>query len=106
MTDVVVEKTLFRCFRDPVSSVTNEEGALRLLSRYPNPERVREICDREFSLLHCACKNGWYDASRQFLEKYQCDPHLGNGYTPLHCACQWKGNKEIVRFLVVDQRAL
>jgi len=72
MSDVVDRKTLFRCFRDPVSSGINEEGALGLLSRYPHPELVREIRDelgeyysyRKFSLLHYACWNGWYDVSR------------------------------------------
>ena len=85
-------------------SGTNEEGALRLLSRFPHPEQVREIRDYS-SLLHYACRNGWYDVSRQLVEKYHCDAHLENfgSYTPLHCACQENGNIYIVRFLVVDQ---
>ena len=94
--------------------VTNEEGALRLLSQYPHPEQVREIRDqwientsddRGSSLLHYACRNGWYDVSRQLVEKYHCDAHLENwrSHTPLHYACQENGNIDIVRFLVVDQ---
>ena len=115
MSDVVTQESLVRCFRDRVSSGTNEEGALRLLSRFPHPEQVivREIkChllvyseDHGCSLLHYACRNGWYDVSRQLVEKYHCDAHLKNwrSYTPLHYACQKNGNIDIVRFLVVDQ---
>ena len=114
MSDAVDRKTLFRSFRDPVSSGTNEEGALRLLSRFSYPELVKEIRDelveyysyRKFSLLHYACKNGWYGVSRKLVEKYQCDVHLEKQwllYTPLHCACNWRGNIDIVKFLVVEQ---
>ena len=111
MSDIVDQENLLRCFRDPVSSGTNEEGALRLLSRYPHPEQVREIRDRynsdylRSSLLHYACRNGWYDVSRQLVEKYHCDVHLKNrwSYTPLHYACTENGSMDIVRFLVVDQ---
>ena len=113
------EKTLFECFRDPESTATDEERALRLLSRYPHPEQVRKIRDQEVdyrsSLLHYACWNGWYDVSRELVDKYQCDPHLKNGreytdphledlyigYTPLHYACKG-GSIDIVRFLIVD----
>ena len=112
MSDIVDQENLVRCFRNPVSSGTSEERALRLLSRYPHLEQVREIKDqfgrvndRDSSLLHYACRNGWYDVSRQLVEKYHCDVHLKNGwsYTPLHYACLENGNIDIVRFLVVDQ---
>ena len=119
MSDVVTQRSLLRCFRDPVSSGTNEQGALRLLSRYPHPEQVREIWDSlsmtmyvnlfdedcNSSLLHYACRNGWYDVSRQLVEKYHCDVHLKNrwSYTPLHYVCQGNGTVDIVRFLVVEQ---
>ena len=112
MSDVVDEETLLECFRDPESTATDEERALRLLSRHPHPERVREIRDREVdyfighyrsSLLHYACWNGWYDVSRELVDKYQCDLHLENwrGNTPLHYACVG-GSIDIVRFLIVD----
>ena len=112
MSGVVDEKTLLKCFRDPESTVTDEERALRLLSRYPRPERVREIRDQEvhhnsdhnLSLLHYACWNGWYDVSRELVDKYQCDPHLKTDWwkcTPLHFACEG-GSIDIVRFLIVD----
>ena len=107
-------KTLLRSFRDAVkSTATDEERAFRLLSRFPHPEQVREIRDHQevhplsdrynSSLLHYACGNGWYDVSRELVDKYQCDPHLKNqgDCTPLHCACEG-GNIDIVRFLVVD----
>ena len=109
MSDIVDQENLRRCFRHPVSSGTNEEGALRLLSRYPHPEQVRRLGqysdDRGSSLLHYACRYGWYDVSRQLVEKYHCDAHLENvwSYTPLHHACLWNGNIDIVRFLVVDR---
>ena len=118
------KKTLLKCFRDPESTATDEERALRLLSRHLHPEQVREIRDQEVdyfsdhyqsSLLHYACRNGWYDVSRELVDKYQCDPHLKNGreytdphledlytgYTPLHYACEG-GSIDIVRFLIVD----
>ena len=106
------EETLLECFRDPESTATDEDRALRLLSRHPHPERVREIRDQEvdyysdndrFSLLHYACRNGWYDVSRELVDKYQCGPHLKNwcGDTPLHYACKG-GSIDIVRFLIVD----
>ena len=106
------EKTLLECFRYPKFTATDEERALRLLSRHPHPEQVREIRDQEVdyhsihyqsSLLHYACRNGWYDVSRELVDKYQCDPHLKNewGVTPLHYACQG-GSIDIVRFLIVD----
>ena len=106
------EETLLECFRHPKSTATDEERALRLLSRHPHPERVREIRDREVdyfighyrsSLLHYACWNGWYDVSRELVDKYQCDLHLENwrGNTPLHYACVG-GSIDIVRFLIVD----
>ena len=111
MNDVVNEETLLKqCFRGPVFTATGEERALRLLSRYPHPERVRKIREHYYhsdhyrsSLLHCACQNGWYDVSRELVDKYQCDPHLENwwGYTPLHYACEG-GSIDIVRFLIVD----
>ena len=64
MSDVVIQETVF--------SDTSEEEALRLLSRYPHPEQVREIRDRQAEdlsghccspLVHHACNNGWYDLS-------------------------------------------
>jgi len=110
MSDVVDGKILLLCFQHPESTATDEERALRLLSRHPHPERVREIWDRDYcsdhyesSLLHYACQNGWYDVSRDLVDKYQCDPHLKNwrGDTPLHWACKG-GSMDIVRFLTVD----
>ena len=112
MSNVVDEKTLLKYFRYPESTATDDERALRLLSRHPHPEqlRVEKIRDQkvdyysdhyQFSLLHYACRNGWYDVSRELVDKYQCDPHLENRrkYTPLHCACEG-GNMDIVNFLV------
>ena len=106
------EYTLLTCFRDPESTDTDEERALRLLSDDPNPKRVREIREHEeyyysylynSSLLYYACRNGWYDVSRELVEKYHCDPHLQNTdkNTPLHYACE-RGSIDIVRFLIVD----
>ena len=110
MSDVVDKKTLLKCFRDRMkSTATDDEQALRLLSRYPRPDQVWEIRDLEVddchnsSLLHYACRNGWYDVSRELVDKYQCDPHLKNrcNYTSLHFACEG-GNVRIVKFLIVD----
>ena len=113
MSDIVNTKTLLKCFRDSgKSTATEEERAFRLLSRYPHPDQVREIRDQEVnpfgdrynsSLLHYACGSGWYDVSRELVDKYHCDPHLKNqrDCTPLHCACEG-GNVDIVRFLIVD----
>jgi len=114
MSNVVEPETFVRRFRDPVSTGTSEDGALKLLSRFPRPEKVREIRDqwveglnedRDLSLLHYASRNGWYDVSRKLVEQYHCDVHLKSlwSFTPLHCACQEKGNIDIVRFLIVDQ---
>ena len=104
------ENTLLACFRDSMSTDTDEERALQLLLGYPHPKQVREIRDQgtwfyhsTSSLLHYACLNGWYVVSRELVCKYQCDPHLQNQcqYTPLHYACQ-RGSIDIVRFLIVD----
>ena len=114
MSNVVEPETFVRRFRDPVSTGTNEDGALKLLSRFPDPEKVREIRDqwvedlnedRDFSLLHYASRNGWCDVSRKLVEQYHSDVHLKSlwSFTPLHCACQGKGNIDIVRFLIVEQ---
>ena len=119
MSNAVAKKDLdlLHCFRDPGSSGTNQEGALRLLSGFPYPEQVWKIReqwvdydsdDRGSSLLHYACRNGWYDVSRKLVEQYHCDVHLKNRWSdhadaPLHYACQENGNIDIVRFLVVDQ---
>ena len=109
MSDVVDEKTLLRCFRDPMKpTATDGERALRLLSRSRRPDQVREIRDQEVddhydsSHLHYACRNGWNDVSRELVDKYQCDPHLMNrrSYTSLHYACEG-GNVGIVKFLIV-----
>ena len=109
MSDIVNENTLLERFRDPESTSTDDKRALQMLSRYPCPERVREIKNQSYIdyylsfLLHYACWNGWYDTSRELVNIYQCDPHQKNFhlYTPLHCACE-KGSIDIVRFLVVD----
>ena len=106
------EETLLKCFRDPESTATDEERALRLLSRHRHLERVKKIRDQDVgyysdhyqsSLLHHACWNGWYDVSRELVNKYQCDPHLKNcrGNTPLQHACKG-GSIDIVTFLIVD----
>ena len=111
------KKTLLECFRDPESTATDEERALRLLSRYPRHEQTRDIYSKDLEqgidsrlndryqpfLLHYACRNSWYDVSRELVGKYQCDPHLVSKwkYTPLHFACKG-GSIDIVRFLIVD----
>ena len=109
MSDVVDEKTLLRCFRDPMQpTATDGQRALRLLSRCLRPDQVREIRDQEVddhydsSLLHYACRNGWCGVSRELVDKYHCDPHLKNrrSYTSLHYACEG-GNIRIVKFLIV-----
>ena len=113
MSDVVSENSLLAYFRDSMSTGTDEERARQLLSGYPHPEQVREIRDQETgvdyvdpnnsSLLHYACRNGWYDVSKELVYKYRCDPHLQNRwhFTPLHYACR-RGSIDIVRFLIVD----
>ena len=111
MSDIVNTKTLLKCFRDSgKSTATEEERAFRLLSRYPHPDQVREIRDQgvhplgdryNSSLLHYACRNGWYGVTRELVDKYQCDPYLKNrrDCTPLHCACEG-GNVDIAMLLI------
>ena len=112
-----VMETLLECFRDPESTATDEERALRLLTRYLHHEQARDINIKDLEqgidcrlndryqpfLLHYACGNTWYDVSRELVGKHQCDPHLVSKwkYTPLHFACKG-GSISIVRFLIFD----
>ena len=51
--------------------------------------------------LHQACKQGWLDIVKLFIEKYGCDPNVINwtNQNLLHYACQY-GHIDVVEYLV------
>ena len=108
----VMNEEILKFFRDPDFTATDEHRALQLLSRHPRPEQLSQIRDpvvdpnySQSSLLHYACRNGWYDVSRELVYKYRCDPQLGGSFlpsrTPLHYACL-SGELDIVKLLVEE----
>ena len=102
-----LEKSVLKLF-DKFHNQNNEtsEGeALQLLSQLPNPAAVRDDDDDQFTLLHHACWNGWYEVSKVLIEKYNCDPNCKTaaGSIPLRLAC-WSGNLDLVKYLVNEKQ--
>ena len=92
---------------DKVHNPTNESSeaeALELLSQLPNPAEVRDDDEYQYTLLHHACYNGWYEVAKVLIEKYSCDLNCRNaiGSIPLHLACS-SGNLYLVRYLILDK---
>ena len=83
---------------------SSEAEALELLSQLPNPAEVRDDDEDQFTLLHHACYNGWYEISKVLIKKYNCDPNCRNaaGSIPLRLACL-SGNLDLVKYLVLDK---
>ncbi len=63
----------------------SQAEALELLSQLPNPAKVRDDDEDQFTLLHHACYNGWYEVAKVLIEKYNCGPNCRNaaGSLPL-----------------------
>ena len=88
---------------------TSEAEALELLSQLPNPATVRD--EEEWTLLHHACYNGWYEVVKVLIEKYNCDtkcvvrrhtwPYRGGG-TLLHCA-SLGGHLKLIKYLIEEK---
>ena len=74
------KKSVLKVF-DKYHNPTNESSeaeALELLSQLPNPAEVRGEDEDQFTLLHHACYNGWFEVSKKLIEKYNCDPNCKN----------------------------
>ena len=71
------------------SNKSREAESLELLSQLPNPAEVRDKHEDQFTLLHHACYNGWYEVAKVLIEKYNCDPNCRDaaGSIPLCHAC-------------------
>ena len=56
--------------------------------------------------LHQACKQGWLDIVKLFIEKYDCDPYVTNrsNQSLLHYACRY-GHMDIVQYLINEQHS-
>ena len=55
--------------------------------------------------LHQACKQGWLDIVKLFIEQYGCDPNVTSKYVHqslLHYACQY-GHIDVVEYLINEQ---
>ena len=55
--------------------------------------------------LHQACRHGWLDIIKLFIEKYGCDPNVTSKYahqSPLHYACRY-GHIDVVKYLINEQ---
>ena len=52
--------------------------------------------------LHQACKQGWLDIVKLFIEKYGCDPNVitRSNQSTLHYACQHYGHIDVVEYLI------
>ena len=91
---------VFNKFYNP-SNETSEMEALELLKELPNPADVRDK-ETEFTLLHHACYNGWYEVATVLIEIYNGDPNCRNvvGSIPLRLACL-SGNLDLVKYLIL-----
>jgi ankyrin repeat protein len=101
-----LEKSVLKVF-DKVHNPTNESSeaeALELLSKLPNPAEVRDEDEDQFTLLHHACHNGWFEVSKVLIEEPKCDLYCvnGDGSIPLHQACL-SGNLDLVKYLILDK---
>ena len=56
--------------------------------------------------LHQACRQGWLDIVKLFIEKYGCDPYVTNrsNQSLLHYACRY-GHMDIVQYLINEQHS-
>ena len=55
--------------------------------------------------LHQACRQGWLDIVKLFIEQHGCDPNVTSKYhheSPLHYACKY-GHKKVVEYLINEQ---
>ena len=104
---IELEKSVLKVF-DKYHNPTNDSSeaeALELLSQLPNPAEVRDNDEDQFTLLHHACYNGWYEVAKVLIEIYNCDPNCRNaiGSMPLRLAC-WRGNLDLAKYLVLEKR--
>ena len=63
------------------------------------------LVQHDTTLVHFACKYGWLDFLKYFIEEHSCDPHSVVAYeqqTPLHFACGY-GHIDTVCYLIREQ---
>ena len=87
---------------------TKETLAIEILSQFPYQAAIKKLKDKEhsdWSLLHRACYNKWYNMVKLLITKYNFEPGARNesGETPLYCACV-SGDLRIVKYLVSEHR--
>jgi len=70
---------VFVAFEYPTVTGTDQARALQLLSQLHNPATVRDELENSWTLLHWACRNGWYQVVKALVEKYHCDPKFQTG---------------------------
>jgi len=62
-----MERGALKRFEDPKTTGTDEICALKLLSQLPSLASVKDK-DGD-TLLHFACRNGWYDVVKTLIER-------------------------------------
>ena len=98
-----MEREILERFSAPQKTGTDEACAQQLLSQLPSPASVKDEDGR--TLLHFACRNGWYDVVRALVEKYHSDPKCRamDRSTPLHWACYDGDSVNIAKYLIEEQ---
>ena len=97
-----MEKEILRRFDWPKGTETDESRALQLLRDVDSPSAV--TTGSGVTLLHYACKHGWYGVVRALIEEYKSDPRCRTsiGRSPLYYACG-SGNLRLVKYLIENQ---
>ena len=89
-------------FRNPSHDDTSEVSILELLPLLPT-DCLAAFKDDEngCTFLHLSCSNGWYEITKDLIEKYKCDPNCRTkkGSTPLLYA-YLSGNKHLINYLI------
>ena len=102
-----LEPVIILPFEYPSTTHTDQARALQLLSQLPNPASVKNKDGN--TLLHWACRNGWYDVVIELVEKYHCDPDYQVSFVQMKRGAEFgtamqfasaAGHLDIVKYLV------